>query len=115
MYAIRSYYAFELEELELAVKRAFRTVELEHLEELQQYHNKRESNENVLIGRDNGLEKIDHLINLAAANNAPVLITGETGTGKTVVAKAIHYRQPHIKGAFVSINCAALPESYNFV
>lgn len=102
---------FELEELELAVNRAFRTVELEHLEELQRYHNNRESTNNVLIGKDNGLENIDHLINLAATHNAPVLITGETGTGKTVVAKAIHYRQPHTKSAFVAINCAALPET----
>lgn len=102
---------FELEELELAVKRAFRTVELEHLEELQKYHNSRESSRNILIGRDGGLEKVDHLINLASVNNAPVLITGETGTGKTVVAKAIHYRQKHAKGAFVAINCAALPET----
>lgn len=102
---------FELEELEVTVKRAFRTVELEHLEELQQYRNSQESSKNVLIGRHRGLDKVDHLIDLASVNTVPVLITGETGTGKNVVAKAIHYRQKQARGAFVSINCAALPES----
>jgi transcriptional regulator with PAS, ATPase and Fis domain len=40
-----------------------------------------------------------------------VLITGETGTGKTLVAKAIHYRGPSPKAPFISINCASLPET----
>ena len=101
----------ELEELRLSVERALRTCELEQLEQLQQLANIRESNENVLIGLQGGLACIRHLIKIAATNRAPVLVTGETGTGKNVVAKAIHYMMDNPSQTFVAANCAALPES----
>lgn len=50
-------------------------------------------------------------MDLACSNRSPVLITGETGTGKNVVAKAIHYQGTPNNTAFVGINCAALPEN----
>lgn len=46
-----------------------------------------------------------------AKNTSTVLITGETGTGKSMVAKAIHYESPRSNGPFISINCASIPES----
>ncbi|MBU1565245.1 MAG: sigma-54 dependent transcriptional regulator [Proteobacteria bacterium] len=101
----------ELEELQLAVERAFRTVELERVEQLQQLHISRDSRQNKLIGRHGGLRAVNHLVELAAANQAPVLITGETGTGKNVVAKAIHYFHDDHAPSFVDANCAALPEN----
>jgi transcriptional regulator with PAS, ATPase and Fis domain len=51
------------------------------------------------------------MIDLAAASDAPVLITGETGTGKNVVARAIHYKSNLPKKLFLTTNCAAFPES----
>ena len=101
----------ELEELQLAVERAFRTAQLERVEQLQKLHIHRESQQNKLIGRHGGLRTVNHLIELAAANRAPVLITGETGTGKNVVAKAIHYFHNDHAPSFVDANCAALPEN----
>jgi DNA-binding NtrC family response regulator len=101
----------ELEELQLAVERAFRTVELERTEQLQKLHVQRELQQNKLIGRNSGLRAISHLVELAAANRAPVLITGETGTGKNIVAKAIHYFHDDQARSFIDANCAALPEN----
>jgi len=103
---------FELEELSLEIKQAFRTIELEKVEQFHQYKIDRESEEAVLIGSEGGLSEIARLVDLAASSlDAPVLITGETGTGKNVVARAIHYRSALRKAPFISINCAALPEN----
>lgn len=103
---------FELDELSLEIEQAFRTIELEKVEQLHQYKINKESEESVLIGSEGGLSEIAKLVDLAASSlDAPVLITGETGTGKNVVAKAIHYRSALRKAPFISINCAALPEN----
>ena len=102
---------FELEELELVIERAFRTIDLEIVEQFQKYRSEREIEENVIIGGDGGFSEIVKLMNLAASTDAHVLITGETGTGKDLIARNIHYKSHFGKGAFIEINCAALPES----
>jgi DNA-binding NtrC family response regulator len=103
---------FELEELNLEIERALRTIELEKVEQLHQYKIDKESEETVLIGSRGGLGEIARLVDLAASSlDAPVLITGETGTGKNVAAKAIHYRSLLGKAPFISINCTTLPEN----
>ncbi len=101
---------YDLEELGLAVRQAFRTLELENVEQIQDYQRTRESEETVVIGGE-GLSETLKLVDLAATSDSPVLITGETGTGKTLVAKAIHYRGRASKAPFISINCASLPEN----
>ncbi len=101
---------FELEELRLAVERAIRTAKLEEIERIQAYRREKESEETVLIGGQ-GLADVMRLVDLAAGSDSPVLITGETGTGKTLVARAIHYRSSIAEAPFVGINCAALPEN----
>jgi len=102
---------FELEELGLVVKQALRTLDLEKVEQFRNYQSDRESEENALVGESGRISELQRLIDLAAAADAPVLITGETGSGKTVAAHAIHYRGPVKHAPFISINCAALPES----
>jgi len=101
---------FDLEELALAVKQAFRTLELEQVEQVQDYQRTREREDAVVVPGV-GLADSMQLADIAASTNAPVLITGETGTGKTLVAKAIHYKGPTSNAPFISINCASLPES----
>ncbi|MDQ3473317.1 MAG: sigma-54 dependent transcriptional regulator [Acidobacteriota bacterium] len=64
-----------------------------------------------LIGRSHSLEKIVKHARAVAATSATVLITGENGTGKEMLARAIHEESPRAGAAFVAVSCAALPES----
>ena len=66
--------------------------------------------EKPLIGHSEGIEKVRRTIDSLAATDVDVLILGETGTGKEVVAQALH-AQSGRKGPFVALNCGALPES----
>jgi DNA-binding NtrC family response regulator len=102
---------FEIGELRLAVSKALRTLELEQVEQIQQYKDKLEEDRSILVGHRSGLAQVQHLVDIAANNQSPVLITGETGTGKTMVAKAIHYLGENRSRAYISINCAAIPEN----
>jgi transcriptional regulator with PAS, ATPase and Fis domain len=47
---------------------------------------------------------------VASSPDTPILILGETGTGKELVARAIHYRSPNFKGPLITVNCAAIPK-----
>lgn len=62
-----------------------------------------------LIGRNPSFIECLKLVGRVAATNLPVLITGESGTGKEVVARAIHQRSNRAGGAFVAVNCGAIP------
>lgn len=102
---------FEIEELKLALDRAVRVQDLERVEQIQKFKNKLENKETVLIGAHRGLKQVQRLALLAAENDAPVLLTGETGTGKNLLAKSIHYSSHAKNAAFISHNCAAFPEN----
>ncbi|MBA4392464.1 MAG: hypothetical protein C0407_02820, partial [Desulfobacca sp.] len=64
-----------------------------------------------IIGRSSALLKVFHLMEKAIESPVTVLIQGETGTGKELVARAIHYNSSRKDKPFVAQNCAALPES----
>ena len=101
----------EIEEVGMTVNLAFRTIELENVEHIQKFKNRQENDQNILIGKEGGLLEVFTLIKLSAKSDVPVLITGETGTGKNVVAKSIHYLNDNESGSFMAINCASLPEN----
>jgi DNA-binding NtrC family response regulator len=63
-----------------------------------------------LIGRSKALERLFDLVERVAATRSTVLVTGETGTGKELVARAIHDLSPRARKPFVPVNCSALPE-----
>ena len=63
-----------------------------------------------LIGTSETMNQVRNQVGLVAPRNAWVLITGENGTGKEVVARDIHNNSPRAKKPFVAVNCAAIPE-----
>jgi two-component system, NtrC family, response regulator AtoC len=65
----------------------------------------------ALVGEAPALEEARQLILKAAASQATVLVLGETGTGKELAARAIHLASARAKGAFVHLDCGALPET----
>jgi len=74
-------------------------------EEIQTEHNFEE-----IVGASNAMQEVFRFIEKAAPLDQPVLILGETGTGKELVARAIHRLSKRCEGAFIKVNCAALPE-----
>ncbi len=64
-----------------------------------------------LIGSASAMQKVYVLTRLVARSNASVLLLGETGTGKELIAKALHQMSPRASGPFVRVNCGALSES----
>lgn len=98
---------FELETLEIAVKKAL-TVKRIQLEN----SFFKESNQpvvNDLIGNSTAMQSLKQLIQQVAPEKATVFIIGETGTGKELVAKALHESSPRKENLFVAVNCAAIP------
>ena len=64
-----------------------------------------------IIGQSPPMAKLTHLLPDIAASEANVVIEGDSGTGKELFAKAIHYQSPRAQGPFVPVNCSALAES----
>ena len=64
-----------------------------------------------MVGRSREMHDVYELIEVAARSDAPVLIMGETGAGKELVARAIHAQSARCQGPFVPVNTGALPES----
>ncbi|HLP44690.1 MAG TPA: sigma 54-interacting transcriptional regulator, partial [Candidatus Kapabacteria bacterium] len=102
---------FELGELHLAIDNALKIIELEKVKQFHNYEIDKEKKSNFLVGNFGEKSDILGLIDLAAPLDYPILITGETGTGKNMVAKAIHYKGADPGAPFISINCAAIPEN----
>jgi len=70
---------------------------------------KKYSYQNAIIGNSPAIQNVFDLIDKATRTNISITITGETGTGKELVAKAIHYNSPRAGKPFVAVNMAAIP------
>jgi len=102
---------FEIEALSLAVRRA-----LEHHELRAEVRRLRLAvgacaPTHDLIGASPSMAEVRTLLSRVGASDATVLITGETGTGKELAARAIHECSKRASGPFVAVNCAAVPET----
>jgi transcriptional regulator with GAF, ATPase, and Fis domain len=64
-----------------------------------------------IVGVDFGLREVMHRVGHVAPTESPVLLTGETGAGKDVIASAIHLGSPRREGPFIPVNCGAIPDS----
>src|SRR4051812_46702089 len=64
-----------------------------------------------LVGNSRGMDQVKRLIDKVAPTNSTVLILGETGTGKELVARAVHQQSHRAQKPFVAVNCGALPET----
>ena len=99
------------QELEISIDRALsqRKV-LEENKQLKDQLDLRYGMENV-VGRDRRMQRVFDMIDSVADTKATILITGESGTGKSMIARAIHRRSGRRDHSFVEVACGALPES----
>ncbi|MCD6115866.1 sigma-54-dependent Fis family transcriptional regulator [bacterium] len=98
-----------MDRLELSIKNALESIKLrKEIQYLQEQYI--EENMPFFIGKSNIIQEVIEFIKLVAKSpDTPILILGETGTGKELIAKAIHYRSPNFKGPLITMNCASLP------
>jgi two-component system nitrogen regulation response regulator NtrX len=96
-----------LERILLAVSNSLRRRKLEQeVRALQQVVQHR----NTIVGESDAVKELLRVVSQAAPSNGRVLITGENGTGKELVARGIHQQSLRSGGPFVEVNCAAIPE-----
>ncbi|MBN2416420.1 sigma-54-dependent Fis family transcriptional regulator [bacterium] len=98
-----------MDSLERSIENALQTITLrKEIQTLQEASLK--ENLPFFIGKSNAIQHVMEFISLVAKSpDTPILILGETGTGKELIARAIHYRSPNFKGPLISMNCAAIP------
>jgi len=102
---------FELEELRQRVANLLKLVGLEQENELLRRRVATEGQFGQMIGRSPALRKAFELADRVAPTDSTVLILGESGTGKDLLAQEIHARSQRNGKAWVAVNCAALPET----
>src|SRR5262247_3537276 len=102
---------FEIEEMELKIEKA---IELRHLKYQVDYlrHEQQDIyNFDRIVGASGALQQVLTIVKKVARSNSTILIRGETGTGKELIAGAIHHNSHRANRAFVKVNCAALQEN----
>jgi DNA-binding NtrC family response regulator len=102
---------FEVEELIALASRAVKSQRLQTEKQYLQYERDAEFNHYGIVGRSRAMEEVIKRAELVAQTKSTVLITGETGTGKEMVARAIHHRSAQREMPLIKVNCAAIPET----
>jgi len=96
--------------LEVTIRNALDSIRLKkEIQQLQETHLK----ENIpcFISESNAIQDVMDFVKMVAKSpDTPVLIMGETGTGKELIASAVHYNSPNFKALFATVNCAAIPK-----
>lgn len=108
---------FEIPQLIALIEEALKTTQAIPVEEITpspaETKNTRFSNpeDDKIIGESPAIKEVYKLIGRVAASDASILVTGESGTGKELVAKAIHTYSKRASRPFITLNCAAIPET----
>ena len=102
---------FELEELEVKINRALEHRRDSGVLQILRSQSSQALEHNNIVGSSPQIRKIFEIIKKIARSNASILITGETGTGKELIASLAHYNSLRAKQSFVKVNCAALQEN----
>jgi len=102
---------FKVEELALFLQRAIDEARLRKEATALRRTLKDQSSLDNLVGRGPAMQEVADLVRRVADASVPVLILGETGTGKGLVARAIHAEGARASAPFVTVNCAAVPEA----
>lgn len=101
----------ELEELYIVVDRVFEHQKLIDENKYLKERLKKNDVTNTIIGKSQKTQKVRELIEMVGPIDSTVLIQGETGTGKEVIANAIHRMSSRKDAPFIKVNCAALPDT----
>jgi len=102
---------FEVDELLVAVRRALEHQSLSRQHRYLLAEREEEFDHYGIVGRSRAVEELLRRIELVARSKSTVLVTGETGTGKELVARAIHARSAQHDRPLIKVNCAAIPEA----
>jgi len=98
-----------LDSLKVTIGNALETIRLrKEIRSLQEQY--LQENVPCFIGRSNSIQDVMQFVDkVAQSPDTPILIVGETGTGKELIASAIHYKSPNFRGPFIALNCASIP------
>jgi DNA-binding NtrC family response regulator len=102
---------FEIDELLVVVRRALEHQRLQTEHDYLRSERDEQFDHYGIVGRSRAMQEIIERAERVADTKSTVLITGETGTGKELVARAIHNRSPQREMPLIKVNCAAIPES----
>lgn len=102
---------FDLDEMRIVVKKAVDTQQLKKENKYLQERLEKRFGFGNIIGVSEKIQRVYALMERVIASDVTVLLKGETGTGKELVARTIHYNSARKKGPYIRINCAAIPES----
>ena len=102
---------FEIDELLALARRAVRSRRLQTEKQYLISERAAEFNQYGLVGRSRAMQEVVRRAALVAETKSTVLITGETGTGKEMVARLIHHRSAQRDMPLIKVNCAAIPET----
>ena len=96
--------------LEITIRKALETIRLrKEVQDLQEDYLK--ENLPYFLAESNAIQDVIEFVGTVAKSpDTPILIIGETGTGKELLASAIHYKSPNFEGPFMTVNCAAIPK-----